>query len=91
MRIRHYGILSSSRKIKTIPLIHHQLGSVYSAPQKKKDWKQLSQDLGFNPECCPACKQLTMVTVLSFDRRGPPDGIIIAALKERYRPGAVQK
>src|SRR5690606_11652036 len=27
--IRHYGILSSSRKQKTLPLIHQQLGSVH--------------------------------------------------------------
>lgn len=84
MRIRHYGILSSSRKLKTIPLIHYQLNSIYVVAPKK-DWKQISQDLGFNPECCPVCKQLTMITVLSFDRRGPPDAFMMAALKQKYQ------
>lgn len=71
-RIRHYGILSSKRKQKTLPLIHEQLNSQYQKAEKK-DWKQISTDLGYNPDCCPVCKQQTMVTILCFDRRGPPD------------------
>jgi hypothetical protein len=82
MRIRHYGILSSSRKQKTIPLIHQQLNSVYIIPEKK-DWKKISTAMGFNPDCCPACKQQTMITLLSFDRRGPPDVAFVRSLKEK--------
>lgn len=82
MRIRHYGILSSSRKQKTLPLIHQQLNSLYQVPAKK-DWKQISSALGFNPDCCPVCKQQTMITLLSFDRRGPPDVAFITSLKEK--------
>lgn len=86
MRIRHYGILSSSRKQKTLPLIHQQLNSQYLAPDsdshRKKDWKQISTSLGFNPDCCPVCKQQTMITLLSFDRRGPPEYLFIHSLKE---------
>ena len=73
MRIRHYGILSSSRKLKVLPVIHQQLNSIYKVLQKK-DWKQISTEhLGFNPDACPVCKQFTMVTIINFDRRGPPD------------------
>lgn len=82
MRIRHYGILSSSRKQNTLPLIHQQLNSLYEVPEKK-DWKQISSALGFNPDCCPLCKQQTMVTLLSFDRRGPPDVAFIRLLKKK--------
>jgi hypothetical protein len=82
MRIRHYGILSSSRKQKTLPLIHQQLDSEYLVPEKK-DWKQISTVLGFNPDCCPVCKQQTMITLLSFDRRGPPDDAFIRSHKEK--------
>ena len=72
-RIRHYGILSSKRKLKTLPLIHEQLNSYYQK-QKNKDWKQISTEhLGYNPDCCPVCKKQTMVTILVFDRRGPPN------------------
>ena len=82
MRIRHYGILSSSRKQKTLPAIHQQLGSLYKA-EEKKDSKQVSTALGFDPDCCPVCKQQTMITLLSFDRRGPPDVAFFRSLKER--------
>jgi hypothetical protein len=81
-RIRHYGILSSSRKQKTLPLIHQQLHSQYQIPEKK-DWKQISTDLGFNPDCCPACNQQTMITLLSFDRRGPPDDALMRSFVEK--------
>lgn len=82
MRIRHYGILSSSRKQKTLPLIHEQLNSKYLLPEKK-DWRQISTALGFNPDCCPVCKQKTMITLLSFDRRGPPEDSFIRSLRKK--------
>jgi hypothetical protein len=83
MRIRHYGILSSSRKQKSLPVIHQQLNSEYQV-EEKKNWKEISTDLGFNPDCCPSCKLLTMITVLTFDRRGPPDAGLINELKQKY-------
>lgn len=82
MRIRHYGILSSSRKQKTLPIIHQQLNTQYQPPEKK-NWKQISTALGFNPDCCPVCKQQTIITLFSFDRRGPPDAVFIRSLKEK--------
>ena len=90
MRIRHYGILSSSRKQKALPIIHQQLNSKYEI-KEKKDWKQIAADLGFNPDCCPACKQQTMITILSFDRRGPPDNEMIQSLKNKIIPSLTQK
>jgi hypothetical protein len=82
VRIRHYGILSSSRKLQTLPVIHEQLDSHF-APVSKKDTQQIIMDMGFNPQCCPSCNQLTMITILSFDRRGPPDASILDALKKK--------
>jgi hypothetical protein len=90
MRIRHYGILSSSRKLQTLPLIHQQLDSTY-VEVKEKNWKEISRDMGFNPECCPACKRQSMITILAFDRRGPPGVDIITALKEKFLEQAIQK
>lgn len=82
MRIRHYGILSSSRKLNVLPSLHHQLESHYEFPQDKH-WKIISmQRLGYNPDECPSCKQPTMVTIFTFDRRGPPDP---QAMKEIIR------
>jgi hypothetical protein len=72
-RIRHYGILSSSRKHQVLPLLHQQLESRYEFPEQKH-WKQVSTErLGYNPDACPVCKQPTMITLFTFDRRGPPD------------------
>jgi hypothetical protein len=79
IRIRHYGILSSKRKQKTLPIIHQQLNSRYEKTETK-NWKQISMDLNYNPDCCPVCKKQTMITILSFDRRGPPDITSIRSL-----------
>ena len=43
MRIRHYGILSSSRKQHVLPLLHQQLESRYEYPEEKR-WKQISTE-----------------------------------------------
>ena len=72
----------NSHKQKTLPVIHKQLHSVYRVPEKK-NWKQICTALGFNPDCCPVCKQQTMMTLFSFDRRGPPDAVFIRSLKEK--------
>jgi len=90
MRIRHYGILSSSRKLKALPLIHQQLNSKYLVIEHK-DWKQIATGLGFNPDCCPVCKQQTMITILSFDTRGPPDNALLQSLVQTVFASAIQK
>lgn len=82
VRIRHYGILSSSRKQKTLPLIHQQLGSVHHKQETMDPiaigWKQIcSQHLSYDPDCCPVCKKKTMITILVFDKRGPPQPELI--------------
>jgi hypothetical protein len=84
MRIRHYGILSSSRKQHVLPLLHQQLESRYEFPEEKS-WKQISTErLGYNPDQCPNCQHLTMTTLFTFDRRGPPDGEMINNLIEKH-------
>jgi hypothetical protein len=91
MRIRHYGILSSSRKLHILPLLHHQLESLYEYPEHKH-WKVIStEQLGFNPDACPVCNQLSMITLFTFDRRGPPDKQLITELiNQRSQPAHVQ-
>jgi hypothetical protein len=82
VRIRHFGILSSSRKCETLPVIHGQLHSRYTPPQDR-DTEQVMLTLGFNPLRCPACNEFAMITILAFDRRGPPDSDQLAMLKEK--------
>ena len=65
VRIRHYGILSSTCKKVAIPLIKQQI------PLKKLKPKiHLAQE--YNPRICPCCKTESMVIIELFTRRGPP-------------------
>lgn len=84
VRIRHYGILSSSRKQQILPLLHQQLESRYEFPEDKS-WKQISTErLGYNPDACPVCKKLAMVTVFNFDRRGPPEAAMMKDIVAKH-------
>lgn len=62
VRIRHYGILSSSRKRRLLPLIRAQIGDV----RITVDRRPLQHNI------CPVCKVGHLVTVTVFDGRGPP-------------------
>jgi hypothetical protein len=64
VRIRHYGILSSTSKAGCAVVVKDQLPPVtpiQNQPQKTYD-----------PRECPCCKKQTMQTILRFNRRGPP-------------------
>jgi hypothetical protein len=65
VRIRHFGILGSSAKAVTIPLIHQQLG--ISLP--KKEPRTLE---AHNPRYCACCDKETMVSIQRIPKRGPP-------------------
>jgi hypothetical protein len=66
-RIRHYGFLSSSWKKEKLPLLQLQLAD-----------KNLTHIEIFVAQeellhgCCPSCKKGTLITLLTFDSRGPP-------------------
>ena len=66
-RIRHYGFLSSSWKKDKLPQLQLQLmGKELThieilIPQEKSLHR-----------CCPSCKKGTLITLLTFDSRGPP-------------------
>lgn len=66
-RIRHYGFLSSSWKKEKLPLLQMQLAN-----------KNLTQTLILPKKektvngCCPSCKKQTLITLFTFDNRGPP-------------------
>lgn len=72
VRIRHYGILSSTAKRGKLAAIKESFG-LSGERRVQKDWKEVSAAvLGWTPDQCPHCKQMTMVRVLDFDHRGPP-------------------
>jgi hypothetical protein len=68
VRIRHYGILSSSGKKKCAALIHAQLPAIkIPAYIKRRPPKE-----PYNPRQCPCCKKETLQTVLTFKNKPPP-------------------
>jgi Putative transposase/Transposase zinc-binding domain len=66
VRIRHYGILSSTSKKQSIATIRKQL------PIKKQKLKSTKAKI-YNPLKCKCCNKETMKQLVSFDRRGPPE------------------
>ena len=68
-RIRHYGILSSTVKKKTIPLLQEQLGEV-----------RLQEKPPLQHRACPVCKTGELVTLITFTARGPPTGALLQEL-----------
>ena len=66
VRIRHYGILSSSTKKTAIPLIKNQLAQQVSVLPEPRILQ------AYNPAMCPHCKTQTMITLEILTKRGPP-------------------
>jgi len=66
MKIRHYGILSSTSKNITIPRIREQVGQVKIAYNDERNLKV------FNPKLCSCCGKESMVTIEVISPRGPP-------------------
>lgn len=66
VRIRHYGIVSSTSKVACAVIIKTQLPPLAEVKNKK-----VKTEL-YNPLQCPCCKKETMHTILQFNRRGPP-------------------
>ena len=65
VRIRHFGILSSTSKTKAIETIRKQLPAK-KTPQLK------TKAIAYNPLQCKCCKKETIIRLLNFDQRGPP-------------------
>lgn len=68
VRIRHYGILSSTSKQRCVIEINAQLPAIKTSEYIKSDTKK---EL-YNPKQCPCCKKETMETIIHFKNRPPP-------------------
>jgi hypothetical protein len=66
VRIRHYGILSSTTKKISIPSIREQIGTM------EIGFIDLRKIKPVDPQVCPCCGTPTMVTVETVTARGPP-------------------
>jgi hypothetical protein len=62
VRIRHYGILSSTwKRAKFLEL------------RKQLKMPTLKVEIKTKLHCCPCCKTGTLVTIMIFGKRGPPE------------------
>lgn len=68
VRIRHYGILSSSWKRGKLKALQQQLHVCQTSFEPKTKL-----------HCCPNCKTETMVTIDVFGKRGPPNKYLLVA------------
>lgn len=67
MRIRHYGILSSTHKRKKLPDLQKSLGTkTLQQCVIKKSLKGV----------CPTCKKGRLKIIMEFDKRGPPPFVL---------------
>jgi len=66
VRIRHYGILSSTSKQAAAIIIKGQL------PEAPEPAVTRSAPQPYHPNECPCCRKETMQTIMRFNRRGPP-------------------
>ena len=65
VRIRHYGILSGTWKRERLPKLQRQLGVKLQSPNPQKETLL---------HRCPHCKTGTLVTIMTFSGRDPPEG-----------------
>jgi hypothetical protein len=65
VRIRHYGFLSSTWKRKKLKALQSELRVSEYINQKSNSVHKK----------CPCCKTGNLITILVFDRRGPPDTV----------------
>jgi hypothetical protein len=72
VRIRHYGLLSSTQRPQLREL-QKAFGIIVPAKREKKNWKQLCcEHLNYNPDVCPRCGKGRMVTIEILAAPRPP-------------------
>ena len=67
VRIRHYGLLSGTWKRERLPRLQRQLGVKLQSPNPEK--RTLLRR-------CPHCKTGTLVTIMTFSGRDPPEDLL---------------
>lgn len=74
VRIRHFGLLATSKRIQLREL-QQAFGIIVPIVKQQKDWKAICRDhLNYNPDLCPHCGKGIMVAIEVFlPGRAPPD------------------
>ena len=76
MRIRHYGILSSTCKKDKFTKLQEQLGT----PELITNAEPIMHNI------CPKCKKGELTTLITFDDRGP-SADLVEQLQESLKSG----
>ncbi len=73
VRIRHYGLLSTSKR-PLLRQLQQAFGLTVLPVRKKKDWKQICREqFHYDPDICPVCGKGKMVVIETFlPQRAPP-------------------
>jgi len=79
-RIRHYGILSSSWKKEKLP--HLQLQLLDRDIEVIEEYIEQEKSIH---RICPSCKKGKLITLLTFDSRGPPKDYIAIAKRKTLK------
>lgn len=78
VRIRHYGVLSSTAKRGKFEKVKQALKDRVKSRKKK----QITERKIFNPNVCSVCKKESMIRIMDFDFRGPP-ALILQSLSKQ--------
>lgn len=82
VRIRHYGLLSTTRR-KQLRELQGTFGIHVPDKKEKKHWKDICREhLNYNPDKCPCCETGKMITVEVFCSARPPPTVQLTM----YRP-----
>jgi hypothetical protein len=73
VRIRHYGLLSTTKR-PLLRQLQKAFGIQVPAIKEKKNWKQVCREhLHYNPDICPVCGKGNMITIeIMLPARAPP-------------------
>jgi hypothetical protein len=83
VRIRHYGLLSTTRR-EQLRELQQAFGIEIPSKREKKNWRDVCREhLNYNPDICPQCRKGHMVTIeMFFGARPPP--LPWAAIRESF-------
>jgi formate dehydrogenase assembly factor FdhD len=81
VRIRHYGILSSTAKRGKFENVKASL----KVRVRKQKRKPIQKRKVYNPSVCSVCKKESMIRILDFDFRGPPASLLQALSKQTIK------
>lgn len=81
VRIRHYGIFSSTAKRRKFEKVKQAL----KARVRNQKKKRVTESKIYNPNVCSVCNKESMIRILDFDFRGPPALILLALSKQNQK------